>query len=264
MKSIKLNYSVTHFGTKEWADKNENFINGCKHNCKYCYSKEMAIRFKRKTSEDWDCEEIRYGSLEKKIRKYNGIIMFPSSHDIHPDNIQYSIMFLEKLLTSGNNILVVTKPHEICVKMICNKFKNFNNNIIFRFSMGSCNSDILKFWEPGAPSFDERFRSLKFAYKKGFKTSVSCEPMLDNNIETLVKIISPYITDSIWIGKANFLLRRLKMNGVTDNITLKEANNLIKMQTDHNIISLYYKLRNNELIMWKESITKVILNNHIS
>ena len=30
------------FGTKEWADVNFNFINGCTHDCKYCYSKEMA------------------------------------------------------------------------------------------------------------------------------------------------------------------------------------------------------------------------------
>ena len=37
------------FGTYEWAVKNFNIVSGCSHNCKYCYSKEMAIRFKRKT-----------------------------------------------------------------------------------------------------------------------------------------------------------------------------------------------------------------------
>lgn len=39
-------------GTKEWADTNVNIYSGCKHDCKYCYSKRMAIRFGRKTSDN--------------------------------------------------------------------------------------------------------------------------------------------------------------------------------------------------------------------
>ena len=53
------------FGTTEWATKNANFISGCIHNCKYCYSKEMAIRFKRKTSGNWAVEEINHNNLKK-------------------------------------------------------------------------------------------------------------------------------------------------------------------------------------------------------
>ena len=30
-------------GTKEWADRNENCLDGCSHDCKYCYAKAMAV-----------------------------------------------------------------------------------------------------------------------------------------------------------------------------------------------------------------------------
>ena len=86
------------FGTYEWAVENANFISGCAHNCKYCYSKEMAIRFKRKTSKNWEKEEINAAQLIKKVKKVDGLIMYPSSHDITPINLQYSITFLQKLL----------------------------------------------------------------------------------------------------------------------------------------------------------------------
>ena len=254
----KMKNSKKVFGTHEWAVKNANFISGCFHNCKYCYSKEMAIRFKRKTPMNWEIEDVISKQLMLKRKKVDGSIMFPSSHDITPKNVQHSIMFLQNLLEAGNEILIVTKPHLDIIKEICNKFSAYKDNILFRFTIGSTNSDTLKFWELSAPSFEERKESLIFAYNQGFSTSVSCEPMLDDSTEELVAMLTPYITDSIWIGKANFLLRRLKMNGITDDESINKANELISMQSDSNIKSLYRKLRNNSKVKWKESIKKVV------
>ncbi len=246
------------FGTHEWAEHNVNFINGCKHDCKYCYSKEMAIRFRRKTPEDWKNENIREKTLRKIFKRFDGKIMFPSSHDIHPDNLKETIYFLGKILKVGNSVLLVTKPHLICIKTICKNFRDFKENILFRFTIGSSNTEILKFWEPGAPDFPERFESLKLAFNNGFKTSVSSEPMLDENIEDVVKKVSPFVTDYIWIGKVNFLIKRLKINGYKDNTTLKRAKELIEFQSDNNILDLYEILKNNKKVKWKESIKKVV------
>jgi len=246
------------FGTTEWAVENANFINGCYHDCKYCYSKEMAIRFKRKTPATWHIEEVVSNPKKIKIKKVDGMIMFPSSHDITPMNLALSIEFLRNLLDSGNEVLIVTKPHLDVIKEICTKFENYKNKILFRFTIGSINSETLKFWEVYAPSFAERKESLIYAYKNGFSTSVSCEPMLDDTTEELVKSLLPYITDSIWIGKANFLLRRLKMNGNDDPETLRKAQELNSMQSDGNIKTLYKKLKNNKMIKWKESIKKIV------
>jgi DNA repair photolyase len=217
----------TVFGTYEWAVKNANFINGCSHDCKYCYSKEMAIRYKRKLPSNWKIEEINPKQLAKKFKKIDGTIMFPSSHDITPENLNQSIIFIQNLLEPGNRILIVSKPHLTVIKEICNRFIDYKENILFRFTIGSLNSAILKFWEPNAPSFEERFDALKLAYHNGFKTSISCEPLLDNKPIQLIAVLEPFVTDSIWVGKANFLLRRLKMNGFNDPETIHMAEKLI-------------------------------------
>jgi len=246
------------FGTLEWAAKNANFITGCSHDCKYCYSKEMAIRFKRKTAQNWKIEEIRQNSLYKKFKKIDGKYMFPSSHDIHPIHINESIYFLKKLLEAGNDVLIVTKPHFECVETICNELKVFKNNIMFRFTIGSTDTKILQFWEPGAPCYEERLSCVKLAFRLGYETSLSCEPMLDNNVEELISKTLPFITDSIWIGKANFLLKRLKTNKCNSLKEIKKAEELIKWQSDENIKFLYSKLKDNKKIKWKESIKKVV------
>ncbi len=246
------------FGTHEWADKTANFINGCKHDCKYCYSKEMAIRFKRKIPENWKEEEIRGIQLKKKFTKQSGTFMYPSSHDIHPEHLAENIQYLENLLESGNKVLIVTKPHLECITEICRKFNNYKKNMLFRFTIGSSNSDVLKFWEPGAPDFKERLESVRYAYNANFQTSISCEPMLDNNMESLIEIILPFVTDAIWLGKVNFLLRRLKMNGINDFETIKKAIQLIEWQKDENILILYKRYKHNPKIKWKESIKKIV------
>lgn len=246
------------FGTNEWAVKNYNIVSGCSHNCKYCYSKEMAIRFKRKTPDTWEKEELLSQVGKIKMSKVNGQVMFPSSHDITPENISLSLQVITQILKAGNKVLIVSKPHLSCISMICDEFKDFKQDILFRFSIGSSNNTILKFWELNAPTFEERIESLKFAFNQGFKTSISCEPMLDNKIEEVVEMTLPYVTDSIWIGKMNFLIRRLKINGFTDKRSVTKAKQLLDWQKDEYILNLYDRYKGNPLIKWKESIKKVL------
>lgn len=253
---MKKNKEV--FGTYEWAVANANFINGCSHDCKYCYSKEMAIRFKRKTASTWAQEDVNNNQINQSFGKKNGYIMFPSTHDITPVNLDLSISFLRGILLSGNKVLIVSKPHLSVITTICRTFSNFKSKILFRFTIGSVDSNVLKFWEPNAPDYSERKQSLIFAYEQGFKTSLSCEPMLDDNVQAIVNDLEQYVTDSIWIGKMNFLLRRLKANNCCDEMTLQKADQLIRMQSDDKIKQLYSQLCNNPKIKWKESIKKVV------
>lgn len=253
---MKKNKEV--FGTYEWAVANANFINGCSHDCKYCYSKEMAIRFKRKTASTWDQEDVNINQINQSFGKKNGYIMFPSTHDITPVNLDLSISFLRGILLSGNKVLIVSKPHLSVITAICRTFSNFKSKILFRFTIGSIDSNVLQFWEPNAPDYSERKQSLIYAYEQGFKTSLSCEPMLDDNVQAIVNDLEQYVTDSIWIGKMNFLLRRLKANNCCDEMTLQKADQLIRMQSDDKIKQLYFQLCKNPKIKWKESIKKVV------
>ena len=125
--------------------------------------------------------------------------MFPSTHDITPSNLSYAIQHLHNILSAGNEVLIVTKPHLEVIERLCKEFADYKDKILFRFTIGSKNSEILKFWEPNATSYEERKASLIYAFENGFQTSLSCEPMLDDNVEGIVNDLQDYISETIWI-----------------------------------------------------------------
>ena len=242
----------------EWAKSKENFIRGCIHDCRYCFAKSNAVRFKRKTADNWKNEEVNYEKLKKNFRKRKGTVMFPSSHDITPKHADFAIGVLEKLLKTRNDVLIVSKPHLEVIEKLCTQFPEYKNQILFRFTIGSANNETLKFWERKAPSFEERFASLKFAFEQGYKTSVSCEPALDGNTYELVQQLSPYVTDSIWIGLANRLKGNLKLNGHGDAETWAKASELQKIQSHEWVFSLHKQLADNPKVKWKDSCKKIL------
>jgi DNA repair photolyase len=161
---------------------------------------------------------------------------------------------LDKILQAGNEVLVTSKPHFECIDRICNTFQEYKDKILFRFTIGSTDSQILKFWETNAPNFEERFKCLKLAFDMGYQTSISAEPLLDRNVDLLIKTLSPFVTDTIWIGKAEHFIKRLKSNGHGDSITIEKAYELIEWQNDPVFIQhLYQTYKDNPMIKWKTS-----------
>ena len=57
---------TTTSGTKEWRPNNENCIEGCSNDCRYCYAKKNAIRFGRRDPGSWKIidhnGDYRYGN----------------------------------------------------------------------------------------------------------------------------------------------------------------------------------------------------------
>ena len=247
------------FGTKEWAPFNFNFMSGCSNDCVYCYAKDMAIRSKRKTPETWKTEET-VDMSGKSYSKKSGDIMVPSSHDITPGNIDTAMAVLERLIANGNHLLLVTKPNFECTKRIVDAFESKKEQLKFRFTIGSADSGVLKLWEPGAPDFEERLRSLKYVFDKGFSTSISCEPLLDEHFDDLYEKVSPYVNGSIWIGKMNSAVKRVRDN-TAGTFPMEKVHELVDSQSDEKILKLFLKYKDNPLIEWKESIKKVALAN---
>lgn len=255
MKNIIRKKRKITLGTKEWADSNVNCYFGCSNNCCYCYAKMMAIRFKRKTIDTWKIMEPNKKTIDKKYGKRKGRIMFPTSHDITKESLDSCLIVLNKLLIKENKVLITTKPKFECIKTICEQFKKYKPNIQFRFTITSMNPNFLEFWEPRAPSFEDRLKSLKYAYNQSFKTSVSIEPLLDEDPFPLIKKLLPFITESIWIGKMNYI----KANNLTPNE--KKYYDLIrKINTKDNLLKLLEKLKmfNNPKIRIKDSITNYL------
>ena len=197
-------------GTKEWADYNINCVKGCANNCRYCYAKMMAKRFGRATEETWKEMVIRKDMVDKKFPKYKGRVMFPSSHDIVdiPEVKEICFIVLRNLLDAGNEVLVTMKPSLSVTKELVEDFSMYKERMQFRFTITSNDNEILAFWEPDAPQYEERLESLILAYKEDYMTSVSVEPFLDDDPVVLIKDLSPYITESIWIGPMNHMPRK--------------------------------------------------------
>ena len=250
METKIKNRKIT-LGTKEWADSNVNCFYGCSNDCRYCYAKKMAIRFKRKTSESWKFMVPNQKNIDKSYKKRKGRVMFPTSHDITEESLSGCFIVLKKLLRSGNDVLITTKPNFVCVSSICENFNKFKNLIQFRFTITSLSSILLKFWEPGAPSFEERLKSLKYAFKKGYKTSISIEPFLDENPLELVDKLKPYVTESIWIGKMNYL--QSSINTQKDKVYYEQIR-LINTKENLSKIISKAEFHNKKLVRIKDSI----------
>lgn len=238
-------------GTKEWAEYNVNCVKGCKNNCRYCYAKMIAKRFGRCTEGTWKNMEVNQKAVDKKYRKYNGRVMFPSSHDIvdTKDILESCIIVLDKLLRAGNDVLVTTKPDIEVVSRIMNQFKDFKNQIEFRFTITSNNDDLLSFWEPGAPPYLNRKEALILAYKDGFKTSLSVEPFLDNTPYELIDELCDYVTETIWVGPMNYI--------TNTNIAMEDQiyyNQIRKNVQPEHLREIHDYLENNPKIKFKDSL----------
>lgn len=210
--------AIETIGTKEWADKNVNCYFGCPYNCPYCYAKRMWKRFKEKRKypmKKWEEFYPNLKAINKKYKKIEGRIMFPSTHDIidwdyicryedgttEKRNIKEDcFIVLKKILEVGNEVLITSKPSYKVITELIKKFTIYINQIQFRFTITTGDSYIAKENEPYAPCIEERFMSLIYSFEHGYKTSVSIEPFLDKDPIILIKHLAKYCTESIWLG----------------------------------------------------------------
>ncbi len=243
-------------GTKEWAVRNANCCRGCSNGCIYCYGRSVNVRFGRMAPEDWENEVVLEREASKSRRRVPGVTMFPSTHDITPNNLPACERLLKNFLKVGNHMLVVSKPRLACIQRLCDELAAYKHQMLFRFTLGVMDAELRSFWEPGAPEFTERLASLRYASEAGYATSVSAEPLLEPwNVQTLVDSVQPFVTHSIWIGKANHLRRRTAWKLRPDD---PEIVRLERWQTDEKLLKIYKLLKADPLIRWKDSYKKVV------
>ncbi len=253
-------------GFQEWTESknNVNICTGCSNDCKYCYAKSMAFKFKQVQEGQWANETIREKDVNKSYKLYDGRVGFPTSHDITPTNLDDYTYVLRKLLVAGNEVLIVSKPKLECIKRICDENVDYKDKILFRFSIGSSNNNILRFWDTNAPLYDERKESLKYAFNNGFQTSVSMEPLLDSaNVVAAASDLVPYVTDFIWIGKMNHINPLKKKAEENNDTPLLEQIEIIEAgQTDEKIKSIFNEFQKIpdlfKKLKWKDHFKKVL------
>lgn len=189
--------------------------------------------------------------------KRKGTVMFPTSHDITPFNLEASTKFLKLMLESGNQVLIVSKPRLTCIVHLLAELHDYQEQILFRFTIGTMASATSLLWEPGAPEPLERLSSLRMARLSGFRTSVSMEPLLGcfNTALLVLEETRPYVTDTVWIRKMNQIRRRVDM---TDSTIAKAVRDIEVSQSDEEMMRLYNELAGDPVVRWKESIKKVV------
>ena len=239
-------------GTKEWADHNVNCIKGCANDCRYCYAKIIAKRFGRCTEETWKEMVINNRVLTRAFRKYSGRVMFPSSHDIidAPDIKEACLTVIHRLLQAKNDVLITTKPSLSVTEDIIARFYSFKSQIQFRFTITSLDNGLLSFWEPNAPSFEERLQSLIYAYERNFKTSVSVEPYLDYDPSKLIHVVLPYVTESVWLGPMNYI----PQNGVSNEVR-QQYTEIRRRYEINRLKQIFESLKECPKLRFKDSMT---------
>jgi len=205
----------------------------------------MAIRFNRKTATNWKVMELNLNEIGKHYKKRSGRIMFPTSHDITLESLFYCMGTLQKLLEVGNDVLVTTKPYYPCMKILMRAFKQYKDQIQFRFTITSADNNVLWEWERNAPDLSNRMASLIKGFVDGYKTSVAIEPFLDFNPIPLILKVRPYVTESIWIGKLNYMKTKFNtwqnVKTVINNIRRLPDNFKNVIRIKDSIVNLYAK-----------------------
>jgi hypothetical protein len=86
------------------------------------------------------------------------------------------------------------------------------------------------------------------------------EPMLGTVEETLdmFTLMWGFVSDKIWIGKMNKISTRVRNNSPEVATACDEV---MKYQSDENIMWLVNELKGNSKIAWKDSIKEVIEKN---
>ncbi|MFA5424933.1 MAG: hypothetical protein WC374_13850 [Phycisphaerae bacterium] len=245
-------------GAYEWGGKMITIADGCEHNCRYGYCRAMAMQYRHFKKEDWPIMKIRQQEVDRDRPLYkNQPVFFQSASDITPSILDECLCVLRKLLDAGNHVLIVSKPNFECISLICDTLLEYQGQILFRFTIGSTDDAVLRFWESGAPNFMSRHASLMYAHQRGYKTSVSCEPYLSDPRTVYDKLIKE-ITDTLWVGKLNQFSRRVDLRDVTPEEHQRFVIPLVKSIQVPAVREIYERMKSLPKIRFKDSIREVV------
>lgn len=194
----------------EYAPLAVNLYRGCDHGCTYCY----APRVLKMKSDAFAAAAPRKDILEKllldcrdlnKVNNQDAILLcFTCDPYCHAD-VEHRITreALKMLLTFEQPVTILTKGGDRSLRDF-DILKRHPDLVTYATTLTLTDEAMRAVYEPNAAPMQERINALAEAHRAGFKTWVSCEPVIDP-VQTiaLIQKAAPY-TDLFKVGRWNY------------------------------------------------------------
>lgn len=242
---------------EEWAGAYYNFEQGCTNCCRYCYARAMAIRQGRCTVAGW-ADPQPYKTWLQGASKYHGgaLVMYPTTHDITPANIDSACIALRRLIHAGNPVLIVSKPRLECIRRLISTASQIiggREAVSFRLTVTTVDAKISRLWEPGASLPQERLDCLRLVADAGYDISVSSEPWLgglDEAIAIHAAVTAAAPISCHWIGRVALPDYRIGLEGTEEAKLCIEWIHSVQSQTVCRAVRQFFT--KNPLIKFKQ------------
>lgn len=244
-------------GTRELSDVSINTLLGCTNNCKYCYAAHNAAEKGIIRSRDnWQREWMKKKQPDLNYR-YEGVVMYPTGHDITSKNLVTHVNTVQALLEAGNELLVCSKADFACMRQVAEVCQEYRDKVVFMITITTLDEATSLFWEPNAPLPFERIATLEQLHHLGFRTSVLVEPLLQGpgSAIAIYDRVADYVSEGIWFGTMVLPEKRVDCTKPEN----KEAVDLIKRyQSKSNMRLLYAMMKDLPKVNFKKSIQSLV------
>ncbi len=195
---------------REYSPLAVNLRVGCEHGCRYCYG-PLAFRQKR------DAFHLNVRTRERGLEKLERdakilhdnkddrqILLSFATDPYPPEEMSTGLtrQAIEIFIENGLRFTILTKGGTRAIRDfdLLEKYERCS----FGTTLVLTSQEDADYWEPNAASIADRIEAIKTAHRRGGKTWVSMEPVIDpaQAIE-LVKALHP-IVDHWKIGKLNY------------------------------------------------------------
>lgn len=202
----------------EYCENALNVYLGCDHGCKYCYVPSVL----KKHREDFSQKSTRKDILNRvtnSAKRYSGKDVFLSftcdPYSIFDIEEQTTRKIISILIKNNVNIVILTKGGLRATRDFDILLEN-PKNVKFGVTLTCNNIKDSKYWEPQAADPYERILTLEIAKHYGFRTWVSCEPVIYPEQTLSLINTTAHCVDEYRIGKINY------DKEVSDNIDWKK------------------------------------------
>lgn len=240
MKKYKIIYEPVG-KAKEYAHLALNLYNGCTHACVYCYGRQYSTdkNFKYSLLKNNVIEKLKDDIIKIKNDFGNNIpeILMSFQGDVYqPDEIKIGITreVIEILIENKLPFTILTKGGTRAIRDfdLLEKYDKcrFGTTLIL------CRNNDIEYWEPGAPSYEDRIEACKTAHNLGISTWMSMEPVIDPVQALNIIDLHHDIVDAWKVGKINYYP---EIENKVDWIKFRED---VKMKfSSYNITNYYLK-----------------------